>query len=396
MTYVSHKTRIYPNKTTIKLLDSYFNYRRAIWNRALTVWNDAYDEHLINANQSPTPTWQSVRNELVSNKTDYDVMFPSTILKSTCNQLGKAWKMYFDKTLTKFNRPVFKSKKNTKQSFTVENETSRVMIKNNKLVLPISRDLKHKSYGIRLAEQPRFKGIVKVLTVSKDVTGYYVSFIIKLDEPIPTIKTGLSVGVDANIKHFDSKDGSVNILPDRLLSLYEDVTYYQRALAKKRSANHQFKSNNYRKVITKLQRAYLDINRIQLDILHKYTKQLVKKFDYIAIENLDVIQMKMNKRLAKNLHRSLFGKFKEMIVQKATMYDKTVYKVDRFYPSTQTCSGCGSIKTNDSYGGKHLLSGDSIYHQHQTYRCYECGLVIDRDINAYTNIEHKMLQELQI
>ena len=66
MTYVSHKTRIYPNKTTIKLLDSYFNYRRAIWNRALTVWNDAYDEHLINDANKP-PTWQSVRNELVSN-----------------------------------------------------------------------------------------------------------------------------------------------------------------------------------------------------------------------------------------------------------------------------------------------------------------------------------------
>ena len=104
----------------------------------------------------------------------------------------------------------------------------------------------------------------------------------------------------------------------------------------------------------------------------------------------------MNKRLAKNLHRSMFGKFKELISQKSDMYGKTVYKIDHYYPSTQTCSNCGYVKTNDSYGGKHLFSGDAIHHEHQTYRCYECGLVIDRDENAYINIEHKMLQELQI
>ncbi|KRL11037.1 hypothetical protein FD09_GL000758 [Schleiferilactobacillus perolens DSM 12744] len=59
---------------------------------------------------------------------------------------------------------------------------------------------------------------------------------------------------------------------------------------------------------------------------------------------------------------------------------------DRFFPSTQRCSRCGYVKTTDSYGGKMTLQGDSIYHQHRTYRCYECSFVVDRDDNAVQNL----------
>ena len=113
---------------------------------------------------------------------------------------------------------------------------------------------------------------------------------------------------------------------------------------------------------------------------------LVDNYSEIHIEDLDVNHMMMSKKMGKNLHRSMFGKFAELLQYKCKWNERKLVIVDRLYPSTQLCSCCGYRKTNDSYGGKHTLSGDSIHHQHQTYRCYECDAVLDRDENAVQNI----------
>jgi putative transposase len=188
-----------------------------------------------------------------------------------------------------------------------------------------------------------------------------------------------------NIGHFNYNDGkTISTLPDHLIKLYERITHYQRLLARKRVSNpNQFRSTNYRKVRTKLKRSYQRIARIQEDLLKKFVSQLSTDYHTICIEDLNVNRMKMNKRLAKNIHRSLFRKFRDMIHYKSEWMGNRFVVADRYYPSTQRCSHCGHVKTGED---KMTLQGDAIYHEHHTYRCYECGTVMNRDENAVNNL----------
>ncbi|MCT2909964.1 hypothetical protein EFT87_15235 [Schleiferilactobacillus harbinensis] len=96
--------------------------------------------------------------------------------------------------------------------------------------------------------------------------------------------------------------------------------------------------------------------------------------------------MMMDGKKVKGLQRGLFRRLRTAIEYKAAWHHRNLVIANRFFPSTQRCSNCGCIKTKESYGGKMTLQGDSIYHQHDVYRCYECGLVIDRDDNAVQNL----------
>ena len=142
-------------------------------------------------------------------------------------------------------------------------------------------------------------------------------------------------------------------------------------------------SKQYFKVRTKLQRCYERATNIQNDLLHKFTTGIYHNYDTVVIEDLDVKAMQMSKK-AKNLHRSLFGKFRYQMEYKATKFDKELIIADRYYPSTQRCSNCEHVKTGDDKIG---LSGNKKHGtKHNEYVCYECGFKADRDYNAVMNL----------
>ena len=119
--------------------------------------------------------------------------------------------------------------------------------------------------------------------------------------------------------------------------------------------------------------------RLVLDSL----TDLYQRFDTIVIEDLDVKKMQMSKR-AKNLHRSLFGQFRQIMEYKSKKFGKTLIVADRFYPSTQRCSSCGFVKTGDD---KITLNGNLKHGTHHNeYICYQCGYEDDRDHNAVLNL----------
>ena len=168
-------------------------------------------------------------------------------------------------------------------------------------------------------------------------------------------------------------------------ALYAQIKYYQRLLSRKRKVNGKkaTQSNQYFKVITKLQRCYKRVTNIQNDLLHKFTTEIYHNYDTVVIEDLDVKAMQMSKK-AKNLHRSLFGKFRYQMEYKADKFGKELIIADRFYPSTQKCSNCGHVKTGDD---KITLSGNKKHGtKHNEYICYECGFEADRDKNAVLNL----------
>lgn len=380
----THQIKIEPNAHMRRQIEQLFNYRRYCWNQALGLWNDMYDESLIMNDKQRRPSGSAVRNELVRNKDDWQYMLSARVLQQAVSDLEKAWKNSFSPNMPNHFKPRFKSKKNYKPTFT----TDRARIVNGKLILDKPQGVnKADWYGIRLREKVRFDGTLKICTITQKADGLYANLSIEtVNENLLPAKQDV-VGVDVNVKRFNYNDGVVDIYPDSLERYYQRITYYQKALARKRLANpRNFQTKRYTAVKTKLRRDYQKVSQLQNDILQKFTSDIVQNYNEVHIEDLNVRAMTMSKRMGKNLHRSLFGRLSTVLSYKCQWSNRKLVLVDRFYPSTQICSECGYRKTDESYGGKQTLSGDSIYHQHQVYRCYECGAILDRDENAVKNI----------
>jgi putative transposase len=382
----THKIKIYPNATMRRVIENLFDYRRYCWNQGLATWNDMYDASLLLEDKKSRPNNRMVRDELVHNKADWQFGYSARLLQLTVDDLSKAWKYYFNPKMPHHERPKFKSKKTTRQTF----KTDRAKIVGNKLRLDKPHEHQGAWFDIRLAEKPRFEGELKMATVSLEADGYYVSLNVEVNEEVIEPKTVRTfTAVDANIGKFDYKTSNgyqrQETLPQSLVNLYQRITHYQRLLARKRTANpNSFNSKSYRLTKAKLKRDYQKVQRTQEDILHKFTHQLVQDFDVITIEELNVTGMKMNKRLAKNLHRSMFGKLKQIMTYKCDWYGKTIILADKWYPSTQRCSCCGSVKTGDD---KLTLEGNKKHGtKHNQYICYACGAEMERDENAVENL----------
>lgn len=380
----THQIKIEPNAHMRQQIKDLFNYRRYCWNQALGLWNDLYNESVILKDKKKRPNERIVRNSLVMNKQDWQYALSSRVLQQTTVQLSNAWKNYFNPKMPRHRRPKFKSKKNYKPTFT----TDRAKIVDGKLLLDKPHAInKSVWYGIKLREQPRFEGKLKLCTIVEKADGLYASLLFDTTQEYhEPIKVGIT-GVDVNVKRFNHKDGIVDIYPKNLDGYYQRIAHYQRMLARKRVDNpHNFRTIRYAKVKAKLRRDYQKVHNLQMDILQKFTTKLITTYSEIHIEDLNVHGMMMSKKMGKNLQRSLFGGLSTTLAYKCDWNNRKLVLVDRLYPSTQICSECGFCKTKDGYGGKQTLAGDSIHHEHQKYYCYNCGAILDRDENAVKNI----------
>lgn len=373
--------RLCPNQIMTKQLVALCDYRRYCWNQGLATWNDMYEANTINPIDNPKPNQYRVRNELVANKEDWQDKLSARCLQLAIKDLAQAWQNFFDKAQPDWGKPQFKSKKAARQGF----KTDRAKIINGKLRLDRPRGVvKEDWFDIKLAEKPQ---MTKLLTVSiLKESGHYIAALTYQFEPKVKAKTGQKTAVDVNVGHFNWTGGNLQVLPRKLVKLYERIKHYQRQLARKRTVNGlktALKSCNYQAVKNKLQRDYRKVNNIQTDLLQKFTTKLVTDYDQIVIEDLDVKAMKMG-IASKGLHRSMFGKFRQELVYKCKWYGKELVLASRLYPSTQRCANCGYIKTGSE---KITLAGNVKHHtKHNEYICYQCGYKADRDENAVRNL----------
>ena len=409
---LTKKVMLYPNQTMMKILDNLCDYRRYCWNQGLNLWNDLYKQRVKNVPVDlrkksqlaikdktidfskdeqellamfPSPSHRVIRNKLVANKEDWQYLLSSRVLQWAIKDLANAWSAFFDskkpkKKKRKVGKPSFRSKKNPKQGF----KTERARIINGKLVLDKPRAYKGDWYGIPFKGYDLPDGKIKHCSITKINNKYYASLVI--DTPIESLpKTGKNTAIDANVNHFDYTNGSFAVCPKQLDVLYAQIKHYQRLLARKRHKNgkNATQSNQYFKVKTKLQKCYQRVTAIQNDLLHKFTTEIYHKYDTVVIEDLNVQAMQMSKK-AKNLHRSLFGRFRLYMEYKAIKFNKTLILADQYYPSTQRCSHCGHVKKGDD---KITLQGNAKRGtKHNEYICYECGFKADRDKNAVMNL----------
>jgi putative transposase len=208
------------------------------------------------------------------------------------------------------------------------------------------------------------------VTVSKDPCGrWYVSFAVDVDDPEPLDASGATVGVDMGLRDFAAtSDGDKVANPRHLDRKAKNLARYQRRMARCKKG-----SNNRAKAKAKVARAHRKVRAARADFLHKTSTRLVGDHDVIVIEDLAVKNMVKNRSLAKSISDCGWGTFRRMLEYKADKWGRTLIVIDRWFPSSKTCSNCS-----------HLLSELGLNVREWT--CPACRTRHDRDINAAKNI----------
>ena len=423
MIILSQKIRIYPTDKDIEGFKKYIGYKRYLYNKAIIVQKELWirykeekakykDFNLLDDKEKKIfynkyyPHMSLVRDNMVRTKEEWEYNYASKLIESVATDVVKAIKNALNPKMPNHKMPKFKKKKNQKMSFAFEGIK---ISKNNELLIPKATTSQLTGIKpsnpiifnkIRMGEKLRFSGKITEATVNCNKNGkWFVSLTVKLDEESER-KYRLrfdrdrsnkpECGVDANIRGFryNKVEGGYEdwlTLDNRLTEQYKLIKHYSRVLAKKRLGNKNWKtSKTYAKMKTKLSKSYARAYNIQEEILNKFIQYLNENYSSVTIEDLDVNNMKMNRRMCKSLHRSLFGRFKQKIEVKFNQTNIEFIKADRFYPSTQRCSSCGYVKTGDEKLG---LSGDKHGNKHNEYKCYSCGEILERDDNAVENLK---------
>jgi putative transposase len=209
-----------------------------------------------------------------------------------------------------------------------------------------------------------------MVVVSREQDGrWYVTFMIDGDDPEPLKLTGHAVGVDLGVKDFAvTSDGQRIENPRHLARKARNLARYQRRLARKQKA-----SANRAKAAAKVARAHRKVRNARRDFLHRASTRLVRGNDLIAVEDLNVAGLVRNRHLARAISDCGWGEFRRQLAYKCARYGRDLVVIDRWYPSSKTCSACG-----------HLIAELSLSTRH--WMCPACRARHDRDLNAAKNI----------
>ena len=399
----AHKIRIYPNKHNQEVFQKYYDYQRYVWNRAIDERNAQYKIYKEmkatglytqkELNKNYFPHTNNLRKKM--KKFDWEYNFHCRVRDVQFDNLCQAWDNFFNPNMPNHKKPKYKKKKDIESNKKIS--LRGVRTKGKWLLLPKSHKSKpeYRFTKIKMAQELRFNGkITSDFSVSVENDKWYVTITVEmpLDEKVAVAKQ--STGIDVNVGSIDylkndglSKEYSkFYLLSKSLLRQYDKIKFYSRLISKKRNKNpYYIHSKSYHETITKLNNAYTKAYNIQEANLNNIVKYFFDNYNRIVIEDLDVNSMKMNKRLCKSLHRNAFGRFKQKMINKAGEYNVEFLLANRYFPSTQTCSECGHIKTGDE---KLFLWGDKYGNDHDTYVCYHCGTIQDRTENAILNLNY--------
>ena len=353
----AYKYRIYPTYTQKEFLAKNFGCSRLVWNLMLSEKLNAYN----NKEKIPQTTPAKYKQQYPFLK-EVD----SLALANTQLQLEKAFRDHF-KNKSHFGLPKFKKRKD-KQSYTTNNQNGTVRVENNYLYVP-----KLKS-GIKIKLHRTFDGVIKSTTISKTPSGkYYVSILVETDNTTNnTANLSQACGIDLGLSSFAAVTNDLGTCkiehPHYLKKAEERLIRLQKRLSKK-----QKDSKNKEKARLKLADYHQYISNVRNDFLHKLSKAIIDENQVIVVEDLNVKGMTQNRHLAKLISDSGWSTFVTYLEYKAKWYERKLVKVDRFYPSTKTCSNCGYIN-------KDLALSD------REWTCPVCGTHHDRDINASRNL----------
>lgn len=367
--------RLYPTKEQQDMIEKHINACRFIWNYMIELQNNRY------ANGEKFIRAFDMIKLLPSIKKQEQYSWLNSVsrgsLATRCRDLERAYIRYFEK---KSNRPSFKSKKKSKKSFPVRCDRLRF----NERYVHVSKigKIRYKSdYDFLVGNYYTYYNARIIIRNNK----YLLVFSIECENQAFEL-SDKPMGIDLGIKELavvaygDEHIVFHNINKSKKMkSIERQIKHTQRSISRKYDMSKKCtgkyeKTNNIKREEKKLRKLYARQKNIRINYLHQTTHKLVSMLPYvITMENLNVSGMIKNKHLRRSILNQCFYEFIHQMKYKSEMRGIEFIQVDRFYPSSKTCSCCGAVK-------KDLKLSD------RTYVCLDCGLVIDRDYNAAINL----------
>ena len=359
LVHKAYKVRLYPNGQQVELMRKTFGCCRYVYNHTLAIRNDAYKKTGVSLSGN------DCKKLLPQMKADDPWLkeVDSTALQASIEDMDAAFKRFFDgrKAGKRVGYPRFKSKRHCRDSFTCK---MSLAVSDKAVKLP-------KLGWVRAVVSVPVVGKIGHITVSEPKTGKFFACIAVETAVAEMPKTGKSVGIDLGIKDLlVSSDGYKYDNQRYLKHLEKQLARAQRKLSRKPKGSNRREKQRIRVALIQER-----IANQRLDYIHKVTTELVRNYDVICIEDLNVKGMMANHHLAKAIADASFGEVSRQLQYKAAWYGKNVILVGRFYPSSQLCHCCGYRNP--------AIKDLGI----REWVCPNCGAQHDRDINAAINIK---------
>jgi putative transposase len=370
----SLKIRIYLNKEQIELFNKLFGCYRFTYNQLLNYKQIQYKENYKDINSNDLSKY--FHSDLVK-QNKFLQEFSSHILKNSIQVIYNSYERFF-KHISEF--PKFKSK-DDKQSvkFLLNSSISKTNLKNNKINLTTNlKEIKFETSNRDRNYIIKNKKFIKSITISKTKTNkYFAAILIDTYDKLKEIKKPENniIGIDLGIKTLVTfSDGlTINNLK-WIRSNEKKLKRLHKQLSKK-----QIGSNNRNKAKLKLAIAHEKIYNKKLNNLHNITSKIINENQIIVLEDLNVSGMLQNHKLAKSIQELSWSEFRRQLEYNAKENNRNLIFISQWFPSSKVCSCCGWKNNN-------LKLSDRIF------ICKECGLEIDRDLNAAINIRNEGLR----
>jgi putative transposase len=349
----AYRCRAYPDQVQQQMLNRTFGCVRVVWNQTLTARHARWQAERTGTSYAQTDA------ALTLLKKDPGLAFLTEVscvpLQQVLRHQHQAFTAFFGK---RARYPRFKSRRGrqcahyTRRAFMMRGGELRLA----KTAGPLRFTWSWPDVDVAALDPT-------MVVVSREPDGrWYVTFAIDTCAPEPLEPAGHAVGVDLGVTDLAVTSDGKRIANPRHLARY------QRRLARCRKG-----SANRAKAAAKVARAHRKVRDARRDYLHRTSTRLVRENDVIMIEDLNVSGMVRNRRLARAISDCGWGEFRRQLAYKCQRYGRDLVVIDRWYPSSKTCSACG-----------HRLAGLSLGTRQWTCPC--CGARHDRDLNAAKNI----------
>ena len=365
-----HKTfkyRIYPNKAQQALLQSTFGCCRFVYNKTLDIRKTAYETHKTKLSKF------DLIKKIKSLKEEFPWLrdVPHVCLPQAVYNMDAAYQNFFKSGK---GYPKFKSKRRSRKS-------CKFMAPKCAVLQDISR-LKLSKLGlIRYKKDREFVGALRHIVVTQDSDGkYYASCLVATGVEAPNtqpVEASTTVGIDLGLKDFIvTSDGRKIPNPRFYATIDRRIARLQKHEARKTKG-----SKRRARIRLKINKLYIKKRNLIKNYIYHVVKTLLRESQTLVMENLNIVGMVKNHKLAKSIQNICWGELRRVLEYKSKWLGHNLIFIDRWSPSTKTCSCCG-------FHNSTLTLSD------RSWTCPGCGTHHDRDVNAAVNIKRMGLEKL--